>query len=226
MSARASASAPMRLERARRDGKTLRGLLPELAIGVASLNDRLLPHLFPTLDMQVFASTLRASIAIERPPPQGENELATDYTPLSNAATDNYFKPTTRKRLLIVLSDGESRPFDDVILSGALRRHHVHVLFVRIWGAREQIFLTRSAPDPAYRPDPTSKEAAERIAGAGGGRVFSPDDKGAIVAAARAFLGKGPAVSVTEQRTRTSLAPYVALVALLPLSFVLFRRNL
>jgi hypothetical protein len=38
-------------------------------------------------------------------------------------------------------------------------------------------------------------------------------------------LGSGPATTSREQRTRVSLAPYVALSALLPLSFVLYRRN-
>ena len=214
-----------RLTRAKRLGIEVRGSLRDVPVGLASLTDRVLPHLFPTLDAQVFASTLRDAIAIERPPPAGDNELATDYTTLSSVASDNYFKPTTRKRLLIVFSDGESRGFDDVVLAGTFRRHHVRVLFVHIWNAREQIFLTRTSPDPAYRPDPTSKDTAERLAQAGGGMVLPPD-RGAIVAAARAFLGKGPAISVTEQRTRTSLAPYVVLAALLPLSFVLFRRNL
>ena len=40
------------------------------------------------------------------------------------------------------------------------------------------------------------------------------------------FLGTGPETKVREQRTRVSLGPFVALAALLPLSFVLLRRNL
>jgi hypothetical protein len=47
----------------------------------------------------------------------------------------------------------------------------------------------------------------------------------ALASAAKGVLGSGPATTSREQRTRVSLAPYVALSALFPLSFVLYRRN-
>jgi len=51
------------------------------------------------------------------------------------------------------------------------------------------------------------------------------EDPGQLVSQTKALLGSGPHTEVREQRTRVSLGPYVALMALLPLGFVLLRRN-
>jgi hypothetical protein len=226
MLAKGDLASPSRLTRAKRLALRVRGNLPDVPAGIVSLTDRVLPHVFPTLDAQVFASTLRDSIGIERPPPASKEELTTDFNVLSSLAASNFFRPRVAKRLVIVFSDGESRSFDDVILAQTLRRHRVHVLFVHVWGAREKIFLTRRAVDPAYRPDETSREAAQRVAAAGNGSVLSDGDASSVISAAKRFLGSGPETRLREQRTRTSLAPYLALAAVLPLSFVLLRRNL
>jgi hypothetical protein len=111
----------------------------------------MLPHLFPTLDPQVFASILRDSIGIQKPPPVGSGDLATDFNSIGDITTNQYFRPGITKRLLVVFSDGESRGFDDLKLTQTLRRGHVRVLFVHLWKADEKIFLLRNAADPAYR---------------------------------------------------------------------------
>jgi prepilin signal peptidase PulO-like enzyme (type II secretory pathway) len=225
MLARAAADAPGRLVRAKRLALELRHGIPAVPFGIASLTDRVLPHLFPTLDADVFESTLRDSIGIERPPPAGTEDLATDYNSLGNLATNNYYRQAVRKRLLVVMSDGESRFFDEVVLGRELKKGHVHVLFVHVWDAGEKIYLQRKSVDPGYRSDPQSVGAARRIAAAGGGEVLG-EDPGVLISRAKAFLGNGPQTKVREQRTRVSLGPYVALAALLPLGFVLLRRNL
>jgi len=193
--------------------------------GIASLTDRALPDLFPTLDAQVFASTLEDSIGIERPPPSGTEKLATDFGEFGSIAANNYFRPQVSKRLLVIFSDGESRAFDANKLAGKLRAGHVRVLFVHLWDPREKIFLTSKAADPGYRPDPESRREAAQVAAAGDGKVFHDGDGDALASAAKDVLGSGPATTTREQRTRVSLAPYVALSALFPLSFVLYRRN-
>jgi hypothetical protein len=225
MLARASADAPTRLERAKRLGLQLRHGLPDVPFGIASLTDRVLPHLFPTLDADVFESTLRDSIGIERPPPAGTESLATDYNTLGDTATNNYYRRNVAKRLLVVFSDGESRFFDEVVLARKLEKGGVHVLFVHLWNADEKIYLRRNDVDPGYRPDPQSDASARRIATAGHGEVLGEDPR-ILVSTAKAYLGSGPQTKVREQKTRVSLGPYVALAALLPLGFVLLRRNL
>jgi hypothetical protein len=214
-----------RLARAKRLAQQLRTRLPDVPVGIASLTDRMLPHLLPTLDAALFVSTLRDAVGVERPPPVGQGPLATDFNAVGNIGPYNYFKPQTQKRLLIVFSDGESKPFDDVVLRSQLRQHHVRVLFVHVWSSRERIFLRQNRPDPAYRADAESNRMAERVADAGGGEVLG-EDAGALTAAAKSVIGTGAATRLREQRTRVSLAPFVALAALVPLGFVLLRRNL
>jgi hypothetical protein len=226
MLARRDFGAPDRLARAEQIALRLRQSLADVPVGIASLTDRVLPHLFPTLDAQVFASTLQSSIGIERPPPAGDDPLATDFTQINVIAANNYFKRQVSKRLLVVFSDGESGYFDDLVLAEALHRQNVHVLFVYLWNVQEKIFSTAKTIDPGYRPDPESRRWAERLATAGDGSVVSEADESSLRAAAKRFLGSGPATMLREQRTRVSLAPYVALAALLPLAFVFVRRNL
>jgi len=199
MLAKQSFDSPTRLARAKDLALHLRQSLADVPVGIASLTDRALPDLFPTLDAQVFASTLEDSIGIERPPPSGTEKLATDF--------------------------GESRSFDANKLAGKLRAGHVRVLFVHLWDPRERIFLTSKAQDPGYRPDPESQREAAQVAATGDGKVFHDGDGDALASAAKGILGSGPATTTREQRTRVSLAPYVALSALFPLSFVLYRRN-
>ena len=225
MLARRSPGSSDRLERSKRLALHLRQSLGDVPFGIASLTDRMLPHLFPTLDGDVFASTLRDAIGIERPPPSGTEPLATDYNALGDAAEDNYYRASVKKRLLVVFSDGESRFFDEVVLGRAFKKGHVRVLFVHVWGPREEIFLKGNRADPGYRPDPQARESAQRIASAGSGELIG-EDEGALVGKAKAFVGSGPETKLREQRTRVSLGPYVALATLLPLGFVLMRRNL
>jgi hypothetical protein len=225
MLARPRAGAPDRFERAKRLALQLRHELADVPFGIASLTDRALPHLFPTLDGDVYTSTLRDAIGIERPPPSGAEPVATAYDSLGDVATNNFYKPTVHKRLLVVFSDGESRYFDDVVLGREFQKGRVHVLFVQLWNPDEKIYLTKKNVDPGYRPDPAARGAAQRIAAAGGGEVLG-EDPAALAARVKAFVGHGPETKLREQRTRVSLGPYVALAALLPLGFVLLRRNL
>jgi len=108
MYASARAGESTRFDRARRIARDIRAALPQVRAGVGSLTDRALPHLFPTIDGSTFRSTLARSIAIERPPPSSYSRLATDLNGLAAVGRQGYFLPETRKRLLIVLTDGET----------------------------------------------------------------------------------------------------------------------
>jgi len=169
MLAKQSFGSPTRLARAKDLALHLRQSLADVPVGIASLTDRALPDLFPTLDAQVFASTLEDSIGIERPPPSGTEKLATDFGEFGSIGANNYFKPDVSKRLLVIFSDGESRSFDANKLAGKLRAGHVRVLFVHLWDPRERIFLISKADDPGYRPDPASQREAAQVGAAGDG---------------------------------------------------------
>ncbi|MGH3994722.1 MAG: vWA domain-containing protein, partial [Pseudonocardiaceae bacterium] len=101
MLAAAGPDAPIRLERARLEAARLRDRLPQVPMGIVSLTDRVLPHLFPTTDRTVFLATLEQAIGIERPPPElSFSTRATSLGALAGIPTREYFSPSARKRLL------------------------------------------------------------------------------------------------------------------------------
>ena len=112
MLAQQGSSAPTRLERARDIAKQIRAGLPEVPVGVSSLTDRLLPHLFPTMSATAFTSTIDRSIEIERPPPERRASRATAFGALADLGRQNFFGARARNRVAFVLTDGESIPFN------------------------------------------------------------------------------------------------------------------
>jgi Mg-chelatase subunit ChlD len=222
MLASAAPREPTRVERARAAAVRLRAAIPQVRAGVASLTDRTLPHLFPTVDARTFAATLRLSLGIERPPPAVYSTVATELGSLADVARRRFFAPEARHRLLVVLTDGETEP-PAPVLATALRRQRVEVVFVHVRRDGESVYVT-SARDPAYRTDPASRERLEQLAGSLGGRVFGEDELDAAAAHARDRLGDGP-IRPRPQRDLFALMPYVTLAAAFPLALALRRRN-
>lgn len=217
---------PDRLERAKAFAVALRARLPEVPFGIASMTDRTLPHLFPTPDATEFGATARRAVGIEQPPPEGFSRRATTMGALSAFSTQSFFADVPH-RLLVVLTDGESRPFVDATIGALFRRApSIDTVFVRFWRPGERIFLGRSVVDPLYRPDGRSEATLSRLAGVVGGSAYGETQVDAAARAVRAAIGSGPVASERPDRHRIQLAPYVALAAFLPLSLVLWRRNL
>jgi hypothetical protein len=227
MKAATSPGSPTRFQRAQALALRLRDELGDIPVGLASITDRALPHLFPTPDSDTFGVTLHKAIGIERPPPtDGFSTRITTLGSIARIATDNFFSPTARKRLLVVFTDGETKPFLDQSLSTVFREPPgVHAVFVRVWGANEHVFDGRR-PDPLYRPDPLSETYIQQLAETTGGVAVDSGDFGDIVKASRDALGSGPTEVLSNEQRRMELAPYLAGFALLPLGFLLYRRNI
>jgi hypothetical protein len=225
MAASPSPRAPDRLARARRFALALRPRLGAVPVGVASLTDRVLPHLFPTADESAFAGDVQRAIAVDSPPPQRfYANRATSLDALSSFVSAAYFRPRTQYRSVIVLTDGESLPVSSTLGTALAKPPGVQVVFVHIWRADDRLYPT-SVADPNYRPDPGSRAFLEKTASSLHARVVSGDDVAGAAAAARAGLGEGPIKKVTET-ARIALMPWVTLAAFLPLGFLLWRRNL
>jgi hypothetical protein len=221
-------TAPTRLARARALGLQVREALPDVPSGIASLTDRVLPHLFPTDTLAPFEATLDRSIGIEKPPPSSAaGGRATTLAALATLATQRFFAPRTQRRLAIVFTDGESQPFVRAdlrrVFAGPLG---VKALFVHVWRSGERVYSRRGTPEPDYAPDPSSGATLARLAAATGGYAFSEGERNAIVERARAVLGRGPEAALTTQRETRSLAPFALLAGVVPLGFILWRRNL
>ena len=217
-------SAPIRLERARNVAKQLRAELPAIPVGVSSLTDRLLPHLFPTMSATAFTSTVDRAIQIERPPPERRTLRATALGALADLGRQNFFGRQARKRVAIVLTDGESIPFTLGELSGPLLNGRVSLHFVHLWDAEERVYDARKRPE-GYRPSPTSRAVLDRVAREIGGGVHAEDGVGAAIGAIERTLGTGPVAARGRELQAVPLAPYVAVAAVFPLGLVLLRRN-
>jgi len=213
-----------RFERARLDAGRIASALQDIPVGVASLTDRPLPHVFPTTNRAVVSAVLDRSIGIQRPPPEAGERLrgrATAFDPLVQLSTAGYFGRRVTHRLVILLTDGESTFYTPDAIARQLRVGHVGLLVLRFWRKDERIYT--KGHDETYRPDPGSLRPLEMLTSGSVG-LFDEGDLRQAVRAARGWLGTGR-TTVTERTSRRELSSYVALAAVLPLAFILWRRD-
>jgi von Willebrand factor type A domain len=227
MVASRTATSRTRLERARAGILRVRGELGQVPAGVASMTDRLLPHLFPTPDTQVFAATLERSMGIDQPPPVNWNRTATTLGALSAVATRNFFSREVRRRVAIVFTDAESRAFATENVGALFRRQPaVRAIFVRVGNADERVYTTGGEVEQAYRPPATASTTIRALAAATGGDAFDESQLGEVVEAAKRAVGTGRTEVRGNERNKLALAPYSVALAFLPLGLLLWRRNL
>jgi von Willebrand factor type A domain len=225
MLAQEDLSSARRFDRAKAAARKLRAALQDVPVGLASLTDRVLPHLFPSADADVFEVTLERSLAIEKPPPSaGVATLATSLSSLAAIRGLRYFTPSAKKRVVVVLTDGESTPVASARVGSIYRqRPAITPVFLHFWDEDERVY-TRGSPEQ-YRPDESSRTVLERLADSTGGEVYSEGDVGAAIAKVRDLLGSGPTVVEGRSGDRIALAPYLAAVAFFPLALLLARRD-
>lgn len=227
MLAAAAPGAPTRLERARRLALALRERLADVPLGIASLSDRALPHLFPSGDPQAFAGVLTRTIRAGHPEPVSVETLGTDLSGLASVPRDNFFEPRHRRRVVIALTDAETRPLDaDALTSGFRSVPRATLLLVRVGSAREQVWDARGFPERDYAADPAAPQLARAAADLAGGVAFDERGVDAVVAAARRALGDGPrTLPRGDAEHRTPLAAWVLALGLVPLGFLVAVRN-
>ncbi len=211
------AGAPTRLARAKAGAIRMREEMAEVPSGVGTLTDRVLPNLLPNADSSVFRNTVQQAVGIEQPPPATTDVVATDLGALGAVATQSFFSPPAARRLVVVFTDGESRPFDPrQVAHGLATRPGVHLILVRLGTSGEAVYLD-GKPESGYHPDAASGQALAALASAAGGEVFDEQSLNGAIRDAKAELGFGPTLRKgTSSRTRT-LAPYVILASLVPL---------
>ncbi len=195
MRASAGPGQPSRLQRAKRMAIRLQRSLSDVPFGIASMTDRSLPNLMPTTDQVLFARTARQSVAIDQPPPSQQ------------------YKDR----------DGESSPLSPLFKLTLQRR--VTTVFVHVWEPGERIY-NHGKPDPRYVSDPTSMAALSEVAQlTGAPRAFSEGETSAIVSAARSAVGRAGTRTHIDAYARIALAPWFVLGCIVPLAFLLWRRN-
>jgi hypothetical protein len=216
------AGRPTRFVRAVRAAETIRDELRGTPVGLASLTDRVLPHIFPTIDRDDYTATLHDAMGIDRPPPAKQRRQASGFDALAALGSARFFTNRRGARVIVLLTDAESRPFNPDPVARALARDHARLVIVRFWGANERI-----AGDPVYRPDPASAVAVQAIAARLHADLFDERDLSSAVTGVRRAVEHDEQVrSPRGASTSRALAPYAMLAALAPLGFLVWRRNI
>ena len=225
MNAQSSPDAPTRLEQAKRDAEQLITRMGDIPVGIATMTDRVLPDLMPTTDLALLRREINVAVGVNEPPPMvrypGQVPLFPALFPVS---TDNMYAPQAKRRVLVVFTDGETPPLSPIAYDLA---HELTIppLFVRVWGPNEHIYL-HGHIDPHYRSDPAGGAVLREFAKNLHGRVFGEQDLSGLVRAIHAEAGTKPARSLTLGYERSALGPWFLLAGVVPLGFLLYRRNL
>ena len=213
-----------RFDRSVEAASAIRDRIPQVRSGIVSMTDRLLPHVLPTTDRRVFETTLRRSIGVELPPPAFTySTYATYYDILAGIPERRYFSRTATKRVLVVMTDGESRPFGSQLGAAFPGKPPIRTVIVRYGNADERIYATGEAE--SYVPAKNSEATTARVAQLMSGQAFSEDDVSAAGDAVVEAIGEGETSDRTIPGARVALMPWVTLAAFLPLGFLLWRRN-
>ena len=126
--------------------------------------------------------------------------VATSFDALTSLGTQGFFSSGLKRRVCIVLTDGESAPF-------AGGPSDCRLVVVQLWDSGERIYRD-GEPEPQYRPDDAAPALASRL-----GPVAREDELGRARELLTASIGNGPVREVaTGSRSTFELAPYAALV--------------
>ena len=83
----------------------------------------------------------------------------------------------------------------------------------------------RARLNPAYAPNPGSTATFETLARVLSSRIFKPGQTEEAAAAIRRVIGTGPTATRGRELDSMLVTPYLLLVALVPLLFLLARGN-
>lgn len=224
MLAAPAAGEETRFERAADAARRFRVSLRDLPIGIASLTDRVLPLVFPSANQDTFERVLRHSIGVDRPSSREANNAVASALDATIVVPERNFFRGAKRRLLVIFSDAETRGLHPRRLGAGFQDSGIETILVQIGDADERVFGP-SGNVESYRPSPGSAAAAKFYAEAVGGRAFGEDELDDAIAAAREAVGTGRSTMRVESSDVRPLGPYAFLAALVPLSFLLWRRN-
>jgi hypothetical protein len=214
-----------RFERSLAAAKRVHRSLGDLRSGVATLTDRVLPHLFPTADEEVFTATVDQALTINSPPPRGFEPVGTLFAALDTLRGTNFFDEGVRHRLVLLFTDGETARFNPQDLRAALAQGPpTHFFVVRVWRRGERVWRGEQ-PEPGYRSDPRSESNVRLLASATDGRTYGEASVGGVAPAVRDLIGTGPLRAEGTALRVYALSRWFVIAALAVLGLLLWRRN-
>jgi hypothetical protein len=228
MAASVTARSPTRLARALAAAARLRAELPTVPCGIATVTDRVLPDLLPVTDVAAFDSVLANTVAIEDPPPIETLAVRiTTYEALEDVGSGNYFEPGVTRRIVVLLTDGESLPFDPAAVAAQLPpTFGYRLLAIRFWARGEGVYGANGRRERGYRPYAAGRLLLAQLSAAIDGRAYEENDLGGAAGYLRRLVGSGRTVSTRLQASVRTLAPFAAGLALLLLTVALAPASL
>ena len=201
----------------------------DVPVGIASMTDRSLPNLMPTTDRALFKRTLAQSVR-HRPAAAepGCTRDARDDVPGA--------RPARRVALLLAGRPAAAarrlhrrRGVEDL----AVPQHHApparrRRVFVHVWAAGRADLQRDGDADPNYVSDPTSAAALDQVAEITGGRHSFTEERDGPRSRMRRATRSAMRRHAThvDAYARVALAPWFVLAGIVPLAFLLWRRNL
>lgn len=198
MLASSTSSAPTRLEQARQAAAEFARSLPaDLPLGAGALPQSPLPLTAPTGNRQLFLSAIdNLTTPGTLPEHLYGNLTATNFGNLAGLVNARYFLPQTRRRIVVVLTDAEGPSFDETSTAAALKRAHIHLVFVRFGSPSDHIWLRRRSASPVvdanYSPDLTDLAEVRLLAKDTSGAFYGQDQLPAAIDEVVGMIGHGP----------------------------------
>jgi hypothetical protein len=226
MSARAGPTEPTRLRRAVREAETVIPQLGDIPVGIGTMTDRVLPNLMPTTDLGLIDQTIASDVGINRPPPSRLYPgRATTLQSLLPIPKDQLFRDGMRHPILIVFTDGESTGLPAGYGAALASILTIPPLFVHVWAPTEHIYVHRRL-FAGYRPYARSTFVLQQFATDTKGEVFEENQLSSLVGAIRKEAGQSSSETSILGYSRISLGPWFVIAGVVPLGFLLWRRNL
>jgi hypothetical protein len=205
-----------RLDRARAIVISLRRTIPDVAAGVATLTDRVVPDLLPVPEAPGFDGVVERAVAIESPPPRAAAVRATDYGALAAVPHSGFFAPAATRRIVVLVTDGESLPAPLTDLARAFAGD-THLVVVQTWRDDEGVYDESGRRELNYTPDPSAPASLEALVSGVGGTLARESDLALARRALQKLGGHGAVRRIAGvELSRTPLAPYLLAAALLP----------
>lgn len=226
MDAKHGVHGPTRFARAKAEALRLAPQLGDIPAGIAVMTDRTLPVLMPTTDLALFDRAVQQSVQINLPPPSetyGEKR-ATSYTAITDIGQSSFFPASVKHPIVVVFTDGETSPLPFGFRYTAHLGERFHAMLVHVAAPGEQVYQGRR-PNPGYVEDPHSGTELHQLAAIIHGQVFREGQTGSVATAIHAAAGPAREHVSIVHYARIALAPWFVLAGVLPLAFLLWRRN-